>query len=726
MDIAQLLHIRYDSIVQSEPSNIFSKFDQARITLNLLKDENNYFAVAEVGYGKTTGIIKLANLLQVKILLILPLKANVIEFEEYCNINNIPVGVLRSLDKGASRKQRIKRDKEIQELLNNCDVNIYLSVYDNLHLFTKAENHIVAQYNLIVDEAHNIVTSYRYRTKAIENILKGIPNFRKTVLISGTPEGTIDNNSNFTKIQFSSTNESFARRKLKELKIVKYGTEKLKKLLHHIISNNYSGKVVILINNRREIEQFTQMLKGQLSNDNAEKVHILSSDYKHDELFLEIAKSKYLPARVKFLITTSVLAEGLNILNEDIESIYLVEVDDWWLKRQFIGRFRLGVEIIYDFMSYIYEYPQKWIEPEIARKDLLKCAEKIVEAKNEINKLGFSKLLTGVDSQIILLDKENNIEKWDNGVYKINHRMIDINVIEKLNRIMALDPERAKEYYCCVAGYNNVNIIEYDKEIVNNHFKESKYKIPNSINDIEIVDNFINLLNAHIYFYKPTIYASKTFDRSVIENSTNPVVFKSRYNTLIDSSLILKKLFDYLMVLFSEDVPIGYLKYLFTLKLEKPNVNLKYEVRKFNNLLIRDVGKMDNEVRRLFQKNRKFNILWDLNSELENKDYIEANELQRIYSSICQKYDYNSFRLQEAYDIINSIYCSGKLQCRYVNNTSAKDQKKYFYVKPIGKPKTYLDSYSINKYDHSRYEFKLQAFINEALENLKSNLNFTN
>lgn len=723
MDIAQLLHIRYDCHIQSNPKEILTNENYNKIVRNILDDQLNYFLSAEVGYGKTTGIIELAANRKKKILLMLPLKANVMEFKEYCKSRGIRVGVIRSLPKGSSNKQRAGRDQEIKKIVKDDEIYIYLSVYDNINVVMKSVDLFVFKYkyNLVIDEAHNIVTSYRYRAKAIEDMLKHSPNFRKTILISGTPEGTIDNNSDYKKIHFSFSQENIIKRKLEELEIIKYESGKLKKLLHHVINNKVEGKVIILINNRREIKKFSLMLKQQLINENAEGVFVLSSDHKNEELFLEIIKSKYIPENVKYLITTSVIAEGMNILNNNIDSIYMLEIDDWWLKRQFIGRFRRGVNCIYDFMNYKFEYPQMWIDPVLMRKDLLKCAQLIAEAKNEINKLGFSKIFSDEENQIIHLDKENNVEKWSTGEFKVNHSLIDINVIEKLNRIMALDPERAKEFYNSVAGYKNVVIVEYEKEIEKYCFNVKNYQVSNSVVEDELTKNFLNLLNTHIYIKKPTIYASKSFDRSIIDGSIDPLEFKSQYYSLLGAESFLPNLFDYLIDLFSKDYPIGYLNYLFNLKLEKPNINIKNEIKFFNNLLIRDIGKMNSDKKKLFQgskRHKKFNILWELNKELENKDYIEVSELKEIYSQICKKYDLDKANIQEAYDIVNSIFISGKLQCRYQKKNKSQKDKPYFYVKPIGVPKTYRSLYSINQNDLSRYEYKLQNFINESLKDL--------
>jgi len=615
------LNINYDHKFQSSPKNLLSNFNSARRIYNLLNDENNYFIAARVGYGKTTNAIQLANKFKTKCCIILPLRANVIEFEEYCLQNNIPVGVIRSLSEDATRKQKIQRYSDIKSMVLSDDTFVYLSVYDNLHLFCQNPNFNSKQYNLIVDEAHNIVTSYKYRTRAIEGIIKLLPKFRKYIFLSGTPEGTIDDGLELKKYLFMARRKKDSYKKA-TVSIVKYKDGGIKKMLHHIINKRTNGKVVILINNRKLVKKFALTLQKYLpESSDGQGVYKLSSDYKQGDLFLEIAKTKRIPDYVKFLVTTSVIAEGMNILNEDIISIYMLDVDDWWLKRQFIGRFRLGVKNIYDFLSYKYEYTQKWFLPSKARKDLVDCAEKIAEAKNTINKMGFGNILPSETDQIIKLDKENNLEKWSNGEFKVNKLMVFINIIEKLNRVMALDSNRAIEYYRYIAGYHDVRVLNFSDILRGGLYNPKSYQQVNSIADEVLVNNFFSMLNTHIYLTEPSLYASKTFDRDIIINSEEPDSFKAQYYQLLKSGSFIESLLNYLMKLSSKGYPTGFLKYLYNLKLDKPNIDLKKETIAFKNMLIRDLKIMDDADGNPIYCSKsfpKFNIIWELNEYLKN------------------------------------------------------------------------------------------------------------
>lgn len=715
------LNINYDYKFLSAPKNLLSNFSSARKIYNLFSDENNYFLAARVGYGKTTNAIHLANKLKSKCCILLPLRANVIEFEEYCHQNNIPVGVIRSLGESATRKQRIQRDSEIKSMILSDDTFVYLSVYDNLHHFCQNPNFNSKQFNLIVDEAHNVVTSYKYRTRAIEGIIKLLPKFRKYIFLSGTPEGTIDDALNFKKYLF------LPRRKIDSYKkaavsIVKYKDGGIKKMLHHIVSKKTNGKVVILINNRKLVKKFALTLQKYLpESSEGHGVYKLSSDYKHGDLFLEIAKSKRIPDYVKYLVTTSVIAEGMNILNEDIDSLYMLDVDDWWLKRQFIGRFRLGANNIYDFLSYKYEYAQKWFLPSKARKELVECAEKIAEAKNTINKMGFGSILPSESDQIIKLDKENNLEKWSNGKFKVNKLMVFINIVEKLNRVMALDPYRAIEYYKYIAGFNNVNVVNYSDEFKDGLFNPESYQQVNSIADDELVNNFFSMLNTHIYLTEPSLYASKTFDRDIISNSEEPNSFKAQYYQLLKSGNFMENLLNYLMKLSSKGYPTGYLKYLYNLKLDKPNIDLKKETIAFKNMLIRDLKIMDDREGNPIYRSQlfpKLNIIWELNEYLKNVDYIETETLNEEFVNICRKYGKQNWKLDEAYEVINSLYVSGKIQNRKGNKNRVTGEKgEDYYVKPIGAPKTFDNLYSFTKMDNFLYQMMLKELFLRCLNN---------
>ncbi|MBU2493253.1 MAG: DEAD/DEAH box helicase family protein [Bacteroidetes bacterium] len=716
------LNINYDHRFVSAPKNLLSNFNSARKIYNLFSDEKNYFIAARVGYGKTTNAIQLANKFKTKSCIILPLNANVIEFEEYCKQHKISVGVIRSLGEDATRKQKIQRNSDIKKMISSDDTFVYLSVYDNLHHFCQNSNFDSKQFNIIVDEAHNIVTSYKYRTMAIEGIIKHLPKFRKYIFLSGTPEGAMDDELDFKKYLF------LARRKKESYKkatisIVKYQDGGIKKLLHHIVCKKPNGKVIILINNRKLVKKFALTLQKYLPEcSDGQGVYKLSSDYKQGDLFLEIAKSKRIPDYVKYLVTTSVIAEGMNILNEDIDSLYMLDVDDWWLKRQFIGRFRLGVNKIYDFLSYKYEYTQKWFLPSKARKELVECAEKIAEAKNTINKMGFGNILPSESDQIIRLDKENNLEKWSNGEFKVNKLMVFINIIEKLNRIMALDSNRAIEYYRYIAGFNDVTVVNYSDEFRDDLYNSKSYQQVNSIADKELVNNFFSMLNTHIYFTEPSLYASKTFDRDIITNSEEPNSFKSQYYQLLKSGNFIESLLNYLMKLSTKGYPTGYLKYLYNLKLDKPNIDLKNETIAFKNMMIRDLKVIDEEEGKLLLRSQlypKFNIIWDLNDYLKNVDYIETKILNEEFHNICMKYDKQNWKLDEAYEIINSLFDSGKIQYRKGSKNRITGEKgEDYYVKPIGAPKIFDNLYSITEMDKFRYNLMLKELLHRCLDNL--------
>lgn len=719
MNLESLLKIDFDTKIKSDPQTLLNKIDLHQEVQDVLLDEKHYFITAEVGYGKTSLLIELSNLLKCRSLIIFPLKANVLEFEEYCNQKGISVGVVRSLPMGASKVQRIKRDSEIREKLNEEDTYVFLSVYDNLRHFLRIAKLKCSDTNLIIDEYHNLVTSYRYRTNTIENIIMNSPVFRKIIRVSGTPEGTLDANSEYLKL-YLFTNKNLYSKKESKLSIIKYKQGGTKKLLHHVVEANVDGKIIILINNKRLIMQFVKMLEKYLSvaNRGARHISSLSSDSKDDSLFSEIANNKMIPDDVKYLITTSVIGEGMNILNEDISSIYMLDIDDWWLKRQFIGRFRCGASNIYDFLSYKYEYPRKWFSPKMMRRQLVSCAKSIARAKNKIDDIGFQSLQSSEINEIVRLDKDSNLEKWRSGTYKVNMCMIDINIIERLNKIMNFDPIRAREFYIKVAKFEDVDIVGYDSELMK-QYNPRNYKQINSINSTELARSFYSLLNTHIYLTAPQRYSSKKFDRRIIARSADPIKFKSNYEHLLSAGHYLQNLMDQLSELAEQGYPTGYLEYLYNKKLGKPNLDLKKEIIYFDIMVIRDIKDYFQKMKISSKSDallNRYRVIWQTSEQLEGMKFIEVERLKTMFQKINESNEIQNANLNDVFLIINGLFSSGKLQ--YRKGRTDKRSGKYndpYYVKPIGSVKTFQNTYSSDEMDYHQYLTMCDDYFTEYL-----------
>ena len=138
--------------------------DQENVIENLLIDGNSYNFIAGMNSGKTYGLLKIAHQKSIKMVMLMPLQMIVIQkAKDLLNHEGIKIDKIH----GATCKNEKDgtSEWEINKFIQNNSV--IACVYDSLWKLLGNENFNPSQYVLCIDEAHNLVTQYGYRYKAI-------------------------------------------------------------------------------------------------------------------------------------------------------------------------------------------------------------------------------------------------------------------------------------------------------------------------------------------------------------------------------------------------------------------------------------------------------------------------------------------------------------------------------------------------------------------------------
>jgi hypothetical protein len=396
----------------------------------ILTDDKNYNMIAYTGFGKTFALIDKVKKNKLNAIFLTPYESTAKQLE---NIYKIPsVYGTVSID-------------EVQNHMRKS--NIVAATYDGLKKILETRM-IPDDYILLIDEAHNLVTHSNFRDAALTTILDNMTRFKKIINISGTPEGVLNND--YSNIKFVKQNQKSL---ISNYTIVDTHEDTATACVEHIINNPpKKGKVVIFRNFIKELD----VLRAELIKRGVKpaQIKILHANKKNESLFISIVEDEKIPAGVKYVLTTSVISDGVNIMNQHIETVYMLECQNLIMLRQFIARFRKGVQNVYDFIP----HPKynvgsiKWFDFTVELKRLVALYEKIAEEKT--NFLNTSGLIRATVNMNFIQNATGNTnkeldflrERGKTGLIVVNHQKLTLDFLNNFNQVAYLDLVKRKEY----------------------------------------------------------------------------------------------------------------------------------------------------------------------------------------------------------------------------------------------------------------------------------------
>ena len=289
---------------------------------SILTNDSSYTVISQTGSGKTKSFIDSAKNLGQKIIFTVP---------------TIPLAEQLSKDHGYPKIIGETITSDIRRYFQYKKNNIIFSTYDSLTKIFENDNFKAEDWSIIIDEAHDLVQAQSFRNRPLTKMIALSPAFRKFIKLTGTPEGTLVEDGS-KLIRFKPNTPSPKNK----VNIMKYNKRGLEKLTKHLLDNYYGGIVAVYIDNGKSLEAIEEALKasGRFS---ANEISFLTSDRKNEDDYITIIDESKLKPGTKVLLTTQVIAEGVNIYDLDVRSLYTLDNRNLIAVRQMVKRFRKSV-----------------------------------------------------------------------------------------------------------------------------------------------------------------------------------------------------------------------------------------------------------------------------------------------------------------------------------------------------------------------------------------------
>ncbi len=362
--------LNYDQLQQINFKDLFAYTPEEAFTFNrfindceadilrlLTSNDDNSRSlnfISAMNSGKTFSLIDICNRNNINAIIAVPLQViarqKYNEYSRFCDENNIPcnVSVVHGrIDLPDGRWESVTNHQITEILSQNNQADIFITVYDSLQKFYTISEFDPSNYILIVDEAHNLVTQFNFRRAAISFLLDYQNRFKKLIHLTGTPEGALNPNHK----TYTFTNPTpIPEKRINLINYLESKNIKRNWMLFDILRQNTEpGIKVVLLDNKDTLERMKRALIRSGKDENS--IMVLHSDNKDNPSYHYIEVEEQIPENIEYLLTTRLIADGANI-KSDIKSLYILDVKDFWIKRQFIGRFRNSLENVYDFIGH--------------------------------------------------------------------------------------------------------------------------------------------------------------------------------------------------------------------------------------------------------------------------------------------------------------------------------------------------------------------------------------
>lgn len=190
---------------------------------------------------------------------------------------------------------------------------VFVATYDKVDWLTAVieGNSPYNIFSIVVDEYHKLVNDLHYRKKAINGMLATTERAKNFIALSGTIHD-IDKNS-FDEVI---TVKGGKRSPNKYLTIYEYenNTDSKAELVEIVKGRLQHNRLLIYLQSKEEIKRLVELLRSR-----GVKAAGLDSNEKDSDIYKHITDNSQIPNEIDVLVTTSVIADGINIKNDTVK-----------------------------------------------------------------------------------------------------------------------------------------------------------------------------------------------------------------------------------------------------------------------------------------------------------------------------------------------------------------------------------------------------------------------
>ena len=214
---------------------------------------------------------------------------------------------------------------------------IVFCTYDTAHHVPDLEHRA-----LVVDEAHHLINAYRYRSEALNRMLWVADQARQVIYLSATMPTALVEAFKLPLVEVERENNPRVR--LHRIRADKDSAQSLSEALavELVTGLREAGCQYALFNDTKLCEALRDHLV-EAGHVQADEILVLSAkgrDTGDTVGFDALEKRSAIPDRVRIVLSTSIIAEGVNIKNENVGRVYAVGMNCPDTVRQYVARFR--------------------------------------------------------------------------------------------------------------------------------------------------------------------------------------------------------------------------------------------------------------------------------------------------------------------------------------------------------------------------------------------------
>jgi hypothetical protein len=531
------------------------------ILINEIQNHKYLNIIANTGTGKTTSIVNIYKNSDRKCVFLVPYIANARQNEENFGY---PAIYGEKLSKSKSPKKYIK------SLLKRK--KIIFATYDTIKHFDKQFD--FSNTDLVIDEYHNLIAQYKFRDETLKMLVSKQNYFENIITLTGTPYNLFNKISKFHKDDerkfLYGLNDFrtiyFEKEYIDDEMKVYLGEMKKEEAIAYtlkdLVKMRSNSKDVIFLNNKNDL----MFMKQQLINSTfyrEDEIAILSStneniyDTKNRYITFDINRSKeldgetyrsviednYIPNNVKILLTTQVISDGVNILNDNIDNIYILNNKNITTTEQFLARFRNGFKNLHIYFEPSvgnYFSSENDFYERITRKisQSAKIKNMTLEEDNEQDYVDLLNIINDADNTLIYNEVDNK--------YIPNNMKIQYMKMENFNKRLYSNVETLTLFLLneSVFPYNiSIEIVNLDDDTKNDKYKDfidenKKIKKEQRLEYIRIIDNEIQTIQTE-YGHKININDYEFINGLIkVHKIQNVILFKNLLNQYLELSYL--------------------------------------------------------------------------------------------------------------------------------------------------------------------------------------------